>query len=147
MNMPESSFDDYSDLFEPTATESVTPAIELELVKAIVWRLADMPDVDQHGFQALKARISELASDYLVARLVLQENYASILVNALMAVFLLNGPRQDELAGRILNLRISWFRDLLARRLADLAKKRSRTPWGTGNLETLRHRLSVAATD
>jgi len=90
----------------------------------------------------LETRLSELASDYLTPRLILQDNYASIVIHAAIAIGLLNGSRQDELIDRIAKLHKPWFSDLFARRLADATQKRRATvPGDVDNLTRLHERL------
>ncbi len=126
MNMPTSEFESYSRLFLPTETNTLSCEVELELAKAVSWRLAKVKNVKVGEYPNLEARLSELASDYLTARLILQENYASIVIHAVIAVVLLRGARQNEFIDRIGNLRMEWFSDLFARRLLDVARKRDR---------------------
>ena len=145
MNMPTSEFESYSRLFLPTATDTLSCEIELELAKAVGWRLAKVECAKAGEHPNLEARLSELASDYLTARLILQENYASIVVNAVIAVALLNGARQDELIDRIANLHIGWFRELVARRMLQVAHKRNDAESAVGdNLARLHQRLVAA---
>ncbi len=145
MNMPTSEFESYSRLFLPTATNTLSCEIELELAKAVSWRLAKVKNAKAGEYPNLEARLSELASDYLTARLILQENYASIVIHAAIAVGLLNGARQDELIDRIANLHIDWFRELFARRLFDVSKKRKfAASEDEDNLARLHQRLTAA---
>lgn len=145
MNMPTSEFESYSRLFLPTATDALSCGIELELAKAVAWRLVKVKSANAGEYPNLEARLSELASDYLTARLILQENYSSIVIHAVIAVTLLNGARQEELIDRIAKLHIDWFSDLFARRLLDVARKRgAAASEDEDNLTRLYQRLIAA---
>ena len=144
MNMPTSEFERYSQLFSPTSTDTLSCETELELAKAVSWRLMKVNDVATDAYPNLERHLSELASDYLAARLILQENYASIAIHAVIAVALLNGARQHEFADRIAALGISWFSELVVRRLADVVEKRRIARSGTeDNLTVLKQRLAA----
>jgi hypothetical protein len=146
MNMPESSFEDYSSLLAPTDTDTLSCEIELELAKAVEWRLIKIKSAKVGKYPKLEARLSELASDYLTPRLILQDNYASIVIHAVTAVGLLNGSRRNELIDRIAKLHIDWFSDLFARRLTDaIHKRQAAASADVGNLTRLHKRL-IAAT-
>ena len=128
MNMPASMLDQYAQLFVPSATESISCRIELELAKGASWRLAKLPTAECASAKQLGCRLAELASDYLVPRLILQENYASIALAATVGVILMNGESQDALLKRVQTLRagqhdMNWFRELLADRLMEIAGK------------------------
>jgi len=145
MNMPESSFEDYSTLLVPTGTDTLSCEIELELAKAIGWRLIRAERTKAGVYPHLEARLSGLASDYLATRLILQKNYASIVIHAVIAVALLNGSRKTELINRIAALRIDWFSDLFSRRLAEVIHKRQAMGAGyASNLKLLHKRLHAA---
>jgi len=146
MNMLESSFEDYSELLAPTATDTLHYEVELELAKAVGWRLISANAIEADAHPRLTSALSELASDYLTARLILQENYASIVIHAVVAVCLLRGRRQLELIDRTVGLKMDWFSDILARRLAEAAnKRRTKAPEDVGALVNLCDRL-VAST-
>jgi hypothetical protein len=145
MNMPESSFEDYSELLVPTDTNTLSCEIELELAKAVGWRLIKTKRTKSGKYPNLEGRLSELASDYLTPRLILQENYASIVIHAVISVGLLNGSRQNELIDRIAMLHMDWFSDLFARRLLEVTRKRqATTSTSVGNLARLHKRLIAA---
>jgi hypothetical protein len=123
MNMDRSQFEDYADLFSRTNTDTLSCDIELELAKAIGWRLVASNIATAAECPKLDSALSELASDYLTPRLILQENYASIVMHAIISVALLKGSRQEEFIDRASKLRLQWFTELLAKRLADAAVK------------------------
>ena len=130
MNMPCKMLEQFAMLFVPSETQTVSCHIELELAKGASWRLAMLPESEcKQAFQ-LEYRLTELATDYLSTRLLLQENYAAIALNALLAVVLLNGEKQQELITRIGSLRagqhhMTWFRELFADRLMEAARKQT----------------------
>ncbi len=123
MNMSPSHFADYASLFGRTNTDTLSCELELELAKAVVWKLATCGGAPSDP--ALEAALTELAQDYSVPRLILQENYASIVMNAIVAIALLDCPSKDSLIDRVAKLGIEWFSELLARRLLDTAGKRA----------------------
>ncbi len=128
MNMPAAKLDQYAQLFVPSATESISCRIELELAKGASWRLAKLPSAEGASAKQLETRLAELASDYLAPRLILQKNYASIALAATVGVILMNGEPQEALLKRVHGLRagqheMNWFRELLADRLTDIAGK------------------------
>jgi hypothetical protein len=142
MNMEPRDFEEYAQLFVLTPTDPLPCEIELELVKAIGWRLETLQPPRNGEYPTLEAQLSEVASAYLVPRLILQKNHASIAVNAVVAVALLNGTRQDELIARTRNLKLDWLVDIVARRLLDVAHKRASLGLSDSDtLNALRQRL------
>lgn len=130
MNMPGNMLDQYATLLIPSETQTVPCRIELELAKGATWRLAQLPESECKHASQLEFRLTELATDYLSSRLILQENYAAIALNALLAVVLLNSHKQQELISRIESLRagqhhMSWFKELVADRLMEAARKQT----------------------
>lgn len=119
-NLPETQFEQYADLFLPTDTDTLPHEIELELAKAILWRLTNVPAIHAQRFSKLEGRLSELALDYLRPRLILQKNYASIALHATLGALLLNGEQANSVVKGVSNLGISWFLDLCRRRLSRL---------------------------
>lgn len=122
MNMPWELFEVYANWFEPTATHTISNYVELELAKSVVWRLTYVRTNSGVSAPALLNVLASLASDYLKPRLVLQENYASIALNAIVATFLLSAYTSERepseiLAKQVTDLKIDWFRELLQRRL------------------------------
>jgi hypothetical protein len=125
MNMEETYFDRYATFFAITDNKTLSCALELELSKALGWRLLTVPHELGSQFSGLSNRVSDLASDYLAPRLILQENYASIALHALLCSYLLNVERVEEFTARVMKLNFDWFRKLLARRLEDSISKRT----------------------
>lgn len=123
MNLSGGDLDGYAHLFGPTSTQTLSCEVELELAKAIGWRLARAESAEWNHSSELKDRLTDLASDYLSVRLILQENYASIVMHALIAICLLRAERREELIGRASELKIEWFTDLLGRRMWEVAEK------------------------
>lgn len=141
MILPASQLDEYARLFQPTATETLSFRVELELAKAIVWRLSQLTQEEIGKPALLEQQLSGLASDYLSPRLVLQENYASIVLQAVVAVALLQGSRQNELIDRIAEMNIDWFTDLLSRRLEEAAQRQESDAARASTLKSLCGRL------
>ncbi len=130
LNMHGNMLDQYSKLFVPSETQTVSCRVELELAKGANWRLAMLAEVECKQATQLEYRLTELATDYLTARLILQDNYAAIALNALLAIVLLNGEKLQGLITRVESLRagqhhMTWFRELFADRLMEAARKQA----------------------
>lgn len=123
MNLPEAQFEEYADLFLPTETDTLPFEIELELAKALLWRLTASPLPRHLRFPRLKTRLAELARDYLRPRLILQKNYASIALHATLGLSLLDPEDTEPISSQVNDLGIGWFRELFFRRLGRLHAK------------------------
>jgi hypothetical protein len=117
MNMDEAGFETYAELFGPSETETLSCELELELAKALMWRLVYEPFDAALAFPKLQERLFDLAEDYLSPRLVLQKNYASVVLNAVLAALLLGNGRCRDLVAQVHALRLAWFTALFERRL------------------------------
>ncbi|NQV23514.1 MAG: hypothetical protein HQ518_04010 [Rhodopirellula sp.] len=124
LNMAPDDFERYAELFAPTETDTLSCVIELELAKAVSWRLEKLTRQQPGEFHHLESRLTDLASDYLTPRLILQKNHASTVIHAVIALVLLKAAKHEQLVGRIAGLGIEWFRDLFERRLREVAKRR-----------------------
>ncbi len=127
MNMDESDFDTYAHWLQPTATETLHHHVELELAKGASWRLAYEPTGVGDRLAQLKTALVGLAGEYTSARLILQKNYASIVLHAVVGVAILEAlTAEDRETERLLKqaseLRMDWFCELLQRRIADACK-------------------------
>jgi len=121
MNMSESDFERYAGLFLPSETVTLSCEIELELAKAVTWRMLYKPfDTATHA-PTLSERLVGLATKYLEPNLILQENHAAIVLNAALGSILLDAPGTELLLRAITDLRIKWFRQLLSRRMRQAA--------------------------
>ena len=123
MNLRDSQIEQYADLFRPTETDTLPCEIELELAKAILWRLASIPASLSHEFPKLERCLADLATDYLKPRLILQKNYASVAAQAGLGVLLLNGPHAGSVLNSVKALGIGWFTDLFQQRLGKLREQ------------------------
>lgn len=123
MNLRDEQIEEYADLFLPTATDTLPCEIELELAKAILWRLTGTPTSLSLDFPKLESHLAELASDYLKPRLILQENYASVALQAILGALLLDGPHAESILESVKALKIDWFTDQLQRRIERLRLK------------------------
>ncbi len=127
MNMDESDFDTYAHWLQPTAIETLHHHVELELAKGASWRLAYEPTGAGDRLARLKTALVGLAGEYTSVRLILQKNYASIVLHAVVAVAILEAlAAEDRETERLLKqaseLRMDWFWELLQRRIADACK-------------------------
>jgi len=123
MNLQDSQIEQYADLFLPTDTDTLPCEIELELAKAILWRLATAPASLSDGYPKLECRLAELTLDYLKPRLILQKNYASVALQAALGVLLLNDQHADSVLKSVKHLGIGWFSRLFQRRLEKLQRR------------------------
>ena len=127
LNMAESDFEAYAQWLRPTDTQTIRPHIELEMAKALVSRLSYENVAEGEAFPELIAAVSTLARDYIFApRRVLQDNFASIALNAILAVAILdaisnNDRKTSEILDAAKKLRIEWFLDLVLSRIDDAA--------------------------
>jgi len=123
MNLPDTQIEQYAELLLPTDTETLPCEMELELAKAILWRLTASPASLSHEFPNLESHLAELALVYLNPRLILQENYASVALQAALGVLLINGQHADSVLQSVKKLGIDWFLNLFQRRLIRLRKE------------------------
>ncbi|MBX3419013.1 MAG: hypothetical protein KF851_15520 [Pirellulaceae bacterium] len=126
MNMPPEQFPRFAAWFGPSETETISHDVELELVKAVVWRLSYQPVDAVAPIVELLESLRSLATDYLTPRLVLQKNYAAIALNATIATVLLASQvGQNEVAVQmakiIREINIDWFQQQVMRRLKNLS--------------------------
>lgn len=124
MNMGESDFDGYAELLVPSNTETLSHEIELELVKALGWRLVYQPFEFGEGCPRLVDVLADFCDGYLTRRLILQRNYASTVLHGIVAVAILESAvgefvNSRSLVERVGKLQIAWFYELLSDRLAE----------------------------
>lgn len=117
MNMRESDFERYAELFLPSSTAAMSCEVELELAKGVTWRTLYGPFDTTTAAPQLCSRLVGLARDYAKPRLLLQKNYAAIVLDATMAAVLLGAPNARELLNEISNLNVDWFDAMLFRRI------------------------------
>lgn len=127
MNMDGADFDTYASWLQPTATETLHHHVELELAKGASWRLAYEPTAAGDRLAQLKTALVGLAGEYTSARLILQKNYASIVLHAVVGVAILEAlsagdGETEQLLKQTSELRMDWFWELLQRRIADACK-------------------------
>jgi hypothetical protein len=123
MNLPNDRMEDYAKLFDTSSTEAMSEQIELELVKAITWRLTAQPPEFDDPFPSLAVRLRDLADTYIRPRLITQKNFAAIAINALLGLLLLRHPDSHDLIGRLSALDIKWLSELMVRRIKALKNK------------------------
>lgn len=124
MNMNEDRFEHYAQMLKPSRTEVLSHYVELELVKGICWRLYYEPINEKRSFPELTRALSEIVRDYVTPRLIVQKNYASTALHAIVAVVCLQAlAGQSDAAARILTqvagLDVQWFAELLEDRLEE----------------------------
>ena len=144
LNMTPTDFEEYAELFAPTDTDTLSCVIELELAKAVSWRLEKLTSPSPGTFPRLESRLTDLASDYLTPRLILQKNYASIVIHAVIAMILLNAGEQEQFVGRIVDLDMEWHRDLFERRVREVAARHDAIDSSSG--ETILHLCDLLST-
>ena len=145
MNLPQPQIEKYADFFQLTDTDTLPCEIELELAKAIQWRLMSDPTrLLTTNYPHLESSLTEIAIDYLSPRLILQENYASVVLQAGLTLMLLNDQAACKILQSIQDLEIGWFEELFARRLGKLIKQLTtiEEPTLQDVISNLRHYLS-----
>lgn len=129
MNMVETDFDRYGELFDVEPTKDGTsikvlhPDIELELCKAVAWRImVEGFDITAlSGQSTLEYHCLDIAIDYSRPRLLMQQKYAAIALNAIIVAVLLGAEGINDLIKTIDRFELTWFSELLHRRLNDLS--------------------------
>ena len=124
MNMSDHHFDRYGQWLLPSQTDTPGHSVELELTKALGWRLCLEPFSREAVTPALLTTLADLCSVYLNRRLILQENFASTTLDGIVAVAILEAvvcesARTEKLCDAAEALQMNWFSDLLADQLAD----------------------------
>jgi len=94
----------------------VPPEIELEATKMLVRKFTAVGAPQPSSLEELDGRLHELIDTYLNPRMLPRPYYGAIALNATLAVTLLGGRRCDELLEGIRQLRVSWFKQMVARR-------------------------------
>jgi hypothetical protein len=124
MNMDQSDFESYANWLQPTQTEPLHHLIELELVKGACWRLSYLPVSGTTKFSLLESTLANIANAYLQSHLILQENYASTALQAILAIAILqalSGERDiiGPIFQRAASLGLNWFSEVLDDRLQE----------------------------
>jgi hypothetical protein len=124
MNMDESHFESYVKWLRPTQTEALPCQVELELVKGVCWRLSYRPLSGSTKFPFLESALADIANAYLQFHLILQENYASIALQTILAIAVLqalSGERDKigPMLQRATSLGLNWFSEVLDDRLEE----------------------------
>lgn len=124
MNMDESRFELYGGWLRPSDTETLSSRVELELVKALSWRLSYLPVRAARTFAALSAVLAEIGTAYLSPRLIVQKNFAAIALQAITAVAILQALSGERTAitamlERVSSIGLDWFSELLDDRLQE----------------------------
>lgn len=128
MNMVETDFVRYGELFEVEPINrgifrSLHPDAELELCKAVAWRIMvegfDTVSVSEQS--TLKYHCLDIAIDYSRPRLLMQQKYAAIALNAIVAAVLLGAEGINDLIKEIDKFELTWFSEFLHRRLNNLS--------------------------
>ena len=105
-------------LLEAGPRTPVPVEVELELVKMIVRKLtANLPKPDD-SMPELGDRLREIAETYLNPRLLVREKYGAIALNAILGLVLLRSRHGPEVLRSVSELKVPWFRQLLARRVS-----------------------------
>lgn len=127
MNMDESRFEAYAEWLKPSKTETLSCGVELELVKGVCYRLSYVPVRRPAHFPELTATLAEVVHGYLSPRLILQKNYASIALQGIIALAILQavcGERDTirTLFRKAASLGLDWFCESMEHRLREARK-------------------------
>ncbi len=107
-------------LLEAGSRTPVPLEVELELVKMIVRKLTANPPEPNDSLPELGDRLREIAKTYLNPRLLAREKYGTIALNATLGLILLRSRHVAEVLQIVSELKVPWFRQLLARRVMRL---------------------------
>lgn len=110
-------------LLKPTETQSISNFVELTIVKTLYRYLQLFPVQHCGQHPELEQQLFSIISDYAKPRLLQQQNFDAILLNAFMGQILLASPLCKEAAELLSKLSMSWFSELVVRRLDDLAEE------------------------
>ncbi len=145
MGLPDAQIEQYANLFQSTDTDAVPPELELELAKAILWRLAVLPSSLAHEFPTLEGRLLGITNDYMKRRFVLQKNYASTVLHASLCLLLLAERHLDTVLQSVKQVGLGWFSDLFKQRLSRLRDALTKTgdPAALPAVERLDHAISA----
>lgn len=124
LNMSESDFESYARWLYPVEGEYPTHRVELELVKAICWRLTFEPTGLDVEYKDLAETLFAIAYEYSTSRFLPRKNHGAIALNAAVSIFILDAISGNrKLSGRVVK-RIEeadsfWFKEMLIRRLGE----------------------------
>jgi hypothetical protein len=124
MNMDESHFELYGRWLRPDETERLRSHVELELAKALCWRLSYLPMSAAPACRGLASVLSDVGTAYLSPRWIVEKNYAAVALQAVTAVAILQALSGDRTAigamlERVSALGLDWFSELLDDRLQE----------------------------
>lgn len=124
MNMDEAHFELYGGWLRPSETERLRSDVELELVKALCWRLTYLPVGNAVTCPGLMAALEEVCNAYLLPRWIVTNNYAAVALNAVTAIAVLQAMSGDRteispILERVSALGLDWFSELLDDGLQD----------------------------
>lgn len=90
-------------------------SLKLEICKMVFRKLVANPPGQKHELSDLESRLAEVVDAYANDRLLPREKYGATVLNAVLALVLLNGDRIPSITGRLRALKAAWFRQLVAR--------------------------------
>jgi hypothetical protein len=127
MNMEESDFDAYAAWFEKSNSQSPSHHVQSELAKGAAWRMMYEPVGSSSRRGRLLTALDSLCRKYLKPGRIEEKNHASIVLNGIVAVVILEavgGPRwrTRHLMVRAITMDVPWFRDLLLQRIKAAAE-------------------------
>lgn len=118
LNLQDNEIEQYANLF--LNSQDLSCEIELELIKAILWKLQSISPLPR--CPKLESSLLLITITYLHPNFILQKNYASILLNASLALQLFDNRYFDIILERIKLLDIDWLTDLFERKLSERKK-------------------------
>lgn len=112
---PHHEIESLASLLESGHRAAVPLDIELEIAKAVVWKLTAQPAQAPNQFPQLADQMWNLAQTYLHDRLLPRDKYAAAALNAGLALLLMQS-HVAEVIDLVNDLRLAWFKELFARR-------------------------------
>ena len=123
MNAPYRELDEFGELLASSTTETVPCEVELEVCKSLVWRFASQPPATDSEFPRLTTRVREVVTAYLSPRLILQKNYAAVVLNGVLLALMVGRQACEDLLAMIDDLGLPWFEEQFDRRRRELRRK------------------------
>jgi hypothetical protein len=107
-------------LLKADGTFPVPIELEVEVTKMVVRKLTANPPAERDQYPELATRLEQLIDDYAKTRFLTREKHGAVALNALLGLVLTRSGRDDAVVDRMRSLGVTWFRQLLGRRAAQL---------------------------
>lgn len=128
LNMSETDFTSYAKWLAPSSTDPIPHEIELELVKALKWRVSNAKLEDSNLHNKTLDALNSICLDYLSPRLILDKNYAATAIHAVTGLTLLqsfadNLCQVESLLQRVAETKVEWFVELVEDSINDVIEQ------------------------